>query len=337
MEIVIATPYKIANFGAILQAWALRTVLERMGHRVRYLNCRYIWPGVFGWKRLLCSRSVAAFFAKLRINRLMRNVMAEMGGGFPETRPYDSVAALLAHPPKADCFIAGSDQIFGSANFLSRKRYLPVLLGFGDSETKRIAYAGSFGTHTTEKLVKSEEVSKLMHRFAAIGVRERSGVDILREWMGIEGEWTPDPTLLLMAEDYRKAFSVNANTPGGGGYIATYMLGWQDKARFEKACAEARKELGKDDMKIVNLSEALSLGEWLTKLSNASCVITNSFHGYCFSQIFGVPHKILEFEGADYWRSERTRDLRRALKEYSLADMSRIGHAFLMRNIGVAQ
>lgn len=115
------------------------------------------------------------------------------------------------------------------------------------------------------------------------------------------------------------------------------MLGWQDKTRFEKACADAKKEFGNDDMKIVNLSESLSLGEWLTKLSNASCVITNSFHGFCFSRIFGVPHKILEFEGEDYWRSERTRDLRRALQAHSLAEMSRIGHAFLMCNIGVAQ
>ncbi len=334
MQIIIATPYKIANYGAMLQAWALRTVLERMGHSVRYLNCRYMWPGVFGWKKLLCSRSVSAFLCKLRINRFVRNVQEELGG-IPETEPYDSLGALLKHPPKADLFIAGSDQIFSPNNFKSRPRWLPILLGFGDKGTKRLTYAASFGTHTTADLRPNDEIRANMTRLSAIGLRERSGVALLKEWMNIDGEWTPDPTLLLTAEDYRQAFRLT--TSGGGGYIATYMLGWKNVARLEKACSDAFNEYGVEDMKVVKLNDALSLTEWLSHLANAACVVTNSFHGYCFSQIFGVTCKLLEFDGADYWRSERTRDLRRALSEYSLADLSRIGHAFLMKNVGVAE
>ena len=70
MRIVVATPYKIANYGAMLQAWALKTKLERLGHSVCYLNCRYMWPGVWTVSRLLRSRSIAGFFSKIQMNKM---------------------------------------------------------------------------------------------------------------------------------------------------------------------------------------------------------------------------------------------------------------------------
>ena len=42
MRIAILTFHRAYNCGAMLQAWALKTVLERMGHTVEFPDCNHV-------------------------------------------------------------------------------------------------------------------------------------------------------------------------------------------------------------------------------------------------------------------------------------------------------
>ena len=326
MKIVLATPYKIGNYGAMLQAWALRRILSNMGHSVRYLNCRYMWPGVFGWRRLLCSKSIQGLKTKLHINKVMRRSIEELGG-FDETQPYDSLADLLKNPPECDCLMSGSDQIFGPNYFAERKRYLPVLLGFGDSKIKRVVYGASFGTNDIGQLAVNNEVRSFFDRIEHIGVREKSGLGLLRQLTGREGHWSPDPTLMLSKNDYVRVFNLGEAAQQKP-YVCAYMLGWGGREHLrDEACKDMMKQYGAEEIHIIR--GEISLAQWLREILNASCVVTNSFHGHCFSLIFGKPCKILGFDGDDAWRNERNDDLQRTLLTHSLAQISAAGYDYL--------
>ena len=144
MRILSVTPYCISNYGAMLQAWALRSVLEKMGHSVQYLQYPYFWVRHFGWSRLLRSRSLAALRSKLATNRQMEIVRQEVGG-WNETRPYRNPAALAADPPLADCYLVGSDQVFHLHFLKDAFKSRHALLNFGADSVRRVAYAASFG------------------------------------------------------------------------------------------------------------------------------------------------------------------------------------------------
>lgn len=325
MRIVVATPYKIANYGAMLQAWALKTVLEKMGHSVSFLNCQYLWPGILPLKRLLLSRSFSAFSSKLRTNRMMRSSIMELGG-LPETRPYNSVGDLLSNPPDCDCMVAGSDQIFHPWYFSDRRRYIPVLLGFGAPETKRFIYAASFGTSDADSLNVSSEAKAMLSKINDVGVRECSGCRILKQRFGIDGFWTPDPCFLLDEGYYIDFF--NLSRRAGQKYIAVYTLGFNRlKALRDDIVSKAKVKYDCEDVHII--SGGISLSEWLDEIRNATCVVTNSFHGHCFSRIFNVPLELLEFDGKDAWRNERNNDLKRVLRGKTIHDLRAIGCSML--------
>ena len=126
MKIVLVSPFNIANYGAMLQGWALRTVLERLGHDVYHLDVPWLWHGIRSWWRILRSRSFNAMCFKVKLNGVIRRAFAMMGKP-PVTAKYCSVSALKRNPPVADCYIAGSDQIW-NINFLRSKGSADVVL-----------------------------------------------------------------------------------------------------------------------------------------------------------------------------------------------------------------
>lgn len=313
MKVLSVTPYCISNYGAMLQAWALRHVLEKMGHAVQYLKYPYFWPGHFGWSRLLRSRSLGALRSKLAINRQMETVCKEVGG-WHETRPYRNPEELAADPPTADCYLVGSDQVF-HLNLLkgvSESRH--ALLNFGADSVRRVAYAASFGcpVWTDEVIASHQWAVPLLKRFAAIGLRETTGVALLRKWTGLSGSWTPDPTLLLDAEDYCRQFKVDCAPKTGRKRVVSYMLGFtnepQRKLLHDHCCQRVAAHLG-GAVDFIAMQPHQSLGCWLNSIANADYVITNSFHGICFSLIFNRPFLPLGFDGAEAWRNERARDI----------------------------
>lgn len=320
MKILNVTPYCISNYGAMLQAWALRHVLEEFGHQVVYLNYPRIWPGHFGWKQLLYSRSLASIRAKIAMNKQHEVVKHELGGWI-ETKPYWSVNSLIEDAPSADCYLVGSDQVFSLDKMLDFNMGCHALLAFGDRDIPRVAYAASFGrpSWSRSEISTAQWAVPYLKRFRAIGLREASGIDILQNWAGVNGHWTPDPTLLLDRTDYKKQFSISflqSHKPR----VFTYMLGFRERPEcnqlYHNAVKSVVKYLG-GDAEVCQADIPRALSWWLSNLVNADYVITNSFHGICFSILFNRPFLPLGFVGKDAWRNERAQ---RILAVFGLLD-----------------
>lgn len=297
MRICILTQPLGANFGGILQAYALQKALKDMGHDVTTLRFSpqatwWIPSGLFRkW-----ALTVRRFFSKyLKGNkgiiycnpdRQTRYAFQELNRFINENIEHMDVQAPLTHGtlPDFDAYVVGSDQVW-------RPAYSPFLPNFyldfvAGSTSKRIAYAASFGVDTWEA---DEETTTLIQglakRFDAITVREESGVELCQSFLGVQAAVMPDPTLLLSADDYLQLCARNLQEQVD--YIAAYILDQNDQVRSFVARMAAQlhlpvKYIGKFDWS----TGVDSVESWISGIANARYVITDSFHGTVFSLLF---------------------------------------------------
>ena len=233
MKIGILTLPLHTNYGGILQAYALQTVLERMGHEVCLIEKKRkpfrlpLWkaPLVYG-KRVLKNLAGHPYpiFYEQKVNReepitrqntdlfIKRYIKRRIVNDFSELKESDF-----------DAIVVGSDQIWRPKYFNGNieDAYLKFAEGWN---IKRIAYAASFGTDEWEyTAAQTKECARLLKQFDAVSVREASGVDLCRKHFGVEARHVLDPTMLLTAEDYIRLFET-AGTPKSPGTLLCYIL-----------------------------------------------------------------------------------------------------------------
>lgn len=303
MKICTITCQHAYNYGARLQTYALAHYLQQEGHEVQVIDYRpdymrgevqlFYWPGlsVRQWGKLILQ-----FPERLR-ERLRQPYFDDFSKiNIPLTkRIYWSIDELRADAPKADLYIAGSDQIW---NTEFRNGTDPgYYLDFGDKSVRRISYAASFAT---ENIVPSARgfVRSNLARFDAISVREHSALDIL-ESLGYKGTEVLDPVFLLSKEHWEELAD---DTGRGEQYLLVYDFMDSPVVRREaeriakeqhlKIYSIGYKRLRYADKSFVYASPQTFLG----LIRNASHIVSNSFHGTAFAMIFGVPYAVVERE-----------------------------------------
>ena len=198
-----------------------------------------------------------------------------------------------------DKLIVGSDQTWNVHFEKMLKCGNYYQLDFASENTSKISYAASFGMKSAEP--KGEEYVKLYQRFDYISVREEFGVAVCKEEYGVNATLVLDPVFLLEEQEYDELIDktkIEENEP----YICAYLLNPTKEKR--DACNAIRNQMG--GIKIINLTEGdaglrddirhilefeniklnVTVEEWLYYLKNSQYVITDSFHGTCFSIIF---------------------------------------------------
>ena len=223
MKIGIINFHWGTNYGAVLQAYAFQTYLKKIGNDVVIINYK---PTKYDMSILtiFTSRALFSFPSSLR-NLKKENVLNEFRlNHLRLTKRYRSIKELKSDPPQCDVYISGSDQVLNpSFTLFGEGRRSPAstyFLDFGDTEVKRFGYAVSFGcTVYPEKAKKLAE--PLLENFNMIGVRENTGIDILKDMKYFDSCVVPDPTLLLEKSDYDKLISTTLSQKNGC-YI--YML-----------------------------------------------------------------------------------------------------------------
>ena len=202
-----------------------------------------------------------------------------------------------------DEVIVGSDQTW-------RPKYSPNIYNYfldflREKTILRIAYASSFGVDEWEfNKSQTKRCAQLVKKFDAISVREDSGVDLCRKYLGVEAQFVLDPTLLLDSLDYEKLIGSDRIKDKKEG-IYTYFL---DITNEKKMLArQASRETGEPIFScltksgltenfIENVSEHVipDPRDWLAGFVNAKYVLTDSFHGVVFSLIFNKPFIAVE-------------------------------------------
>lgn len=313
MKIAILTQPLRTNYGGILQAYALQTVLQRRGHEVVVINREYQdYPSI----KLLCLRVGAILKSLIRryilgkreyiIMNPLSSLFRTKWDGYivqpfvkkkicqsPEIRNSESMRRYFARQ-KFDSYIVGSDQVW-------RPCYSPCITDFflksvpNDLNVRRIAYAASFGTSDWEFSEEDAlECARLAKLFDKISVREKSGVNLCKVHLGVQAEHVLDPTMLLDAEDYIRLFE-NAKTPKSESNLFCYVLDENKeseriinslehdgyKATYAKLFTTPTRENPKPCQ--------LSVEEWLRGIYDSELVVTDSFHACVFSIIFKKP------------------------------------------------
>ncbi len=266
------------NYGSVMTNFALEQFISSLGYSVLMLE----WPETTK-PFYPIEDSFARRFGKKYYEIAMR-------------RTYDELKDLNWF---CDSFLVGSDQLWNYWSTKENGAYF--FLNFVDDSRKKIAYATSFG-HSVYGAPRHELENNAFHmnRFDYISVREKDGVDLCNEVFGVDAEWTIEPVFLLEQERYNKLVEDSQlETPDN--YIFAYILSPSLEKR--EALLELSKQKGLNVILVLDaqadfeknrntmnmpesLLENIEMEDWLKLIKNASFVVTDSFHGLCFSMIF---------------------------------------------------
>jgi polysaccharide pyruvyl transferase WcaK-like protein len=208
------------------------------------------------------------------------------------TQRYNSYEELKADAPQADCYIAGSDQIW---NTLFRNgRDAAFYMDFGAKDVKRISYSASFATPTIVPEYR-DFVSEKLKGIDAISIRERISLPLLAELGRKDGVAVCDPVFLLDKEEWNETLQGEKGlTSVPEKYVLVYLT---DKGpQIEKIAQQIKLQTGwkicsvgsiKANCADKSYTNAGPL-DFVRLIRDAQFVISNSFHATAFSLIMGT-------------------------------------------------
>ncbi|MCD2441006.1 polysaccharide pyruvyl transferase family protein [Agromyces sp. SYSU K20354] len=304
-----------ANYGGVLQAYALQRIVRDLGFRpvtdtsrpkpmLKRLRWRLL-RHPYRWVRLSMParadwdwRSWRLVTAPLRVF-VARNMKT---GSFMEAAGTRRGRARLAR--RFRTFVVGSDQVWRAAYADIPAQFLDVLEPIEGDRPRRISFAASFGVDDIAEYSDDDRsrAAALIRRFDAVSVREESGVRICHDEFGVRAERHLDPTMLLSAEHYRELVSRTAvdATPAAGRLLIYRLDANDDVSRVERVLGE---RLGLPSLELLapwppsylayvsNPAEFVrpSIAYWLASVASAGFVVTDSFHGCAYSILFNRP------------------------------------------------
>lgn len=289
MKIAIVTQPLMSNYGGILQNYALQKVLKNLGHipvtidKVpkpdNFLKYYISTLKEFAYK-ILGIKIDGVFYHSLWKRK--ENIDSFVRKNISLTKCVYRPTAKLVDSLKTDALIAGSDQVW-------RRAYNPNIvdsfLGFSKTtDVRRIAYAASFGIdhleYTEDELKQCRELAR---RFDAVSVREKNGVRLCKDYLGVDAVQVLDPTLLLTRKDYE--FICRDIKRLNGKFLLCYLLDMTNELK-DKVNAFAKER----NLTVIHIGAdnnlRCSIEEWLAYFRDAAYIVTNSFHGTVFSIIF---------------------------------------------------
>ncbi|MGF2039086.1 MAG: polysaccharide pyruvyl transferase family protein [Nostoc sp. CmiVER01] len=314
MKIGIITFHHVDNYGATLQACALWSFLNSQGYDVEIIDYRPFKIAWMYFRALLPIKSVKSSTSKskkIRINeksliyisrkwKMRRFLLSHVK--LSHKKIYDKKGLKYYHD-KYDVVICGSDQIWCIDSF--RGYNSSFFLDFvSNKTTRKISYAASFG-NTTKLGPYQKEIYTLINEFQSILVRDSNSIEIIANECNKKAIKVLDPTFLIKYDTLKDYPKIKNK------YLLLYVQAdiQEEEQEFIKFLAEEQNltivSVGRDEpLAQINL-ETASPKEWIGLHSEASYIITNTFHGTVFSIIFHKPFTV--FLPSD--KSNKVRDL----------------------------
>lgn len=302
-KVGIMTWFQYHNYGTALQVTAMSKILKKMGCSPTVIQY-YTKPNVV--KRV--NRSFFRGFVRKVVRRLKSignshysSMEREMkfdkflSNHLQFTDKCDTLSELEALNDKFDFFICGSDQIWSPSCFDSH-----YFLDFV-TDNKKIAYAPSVGLPRIENDEIKKEMARLCSVFAHLSTREESGSKIIHDITGREVKTVLDPTLLLSKDEWKYFESTDIKISQSP-YLLVYMLGqnkqhWQAIHRIAKMLRLSIKIIPVfriDFLRDGCIKAPIGPAEFLSLISSAAFVCTDSFHGMVFSANYGKQFVVFE-------------------------------------------
>lgn len=311
MRIDIITCHDVYNYGASLQAYALSSFLNTLGHDAEiidykpdYLSHHYEFGYVEETNRYysLCRKSkIFHFIYSLRLLpvtfatwRRIKPFDRFKAEKLKCTKRYSDLKTLQKDPPLADMYIAGSDQIWNCN--LPNGRDAAFFLSFG-SVKRKISYAASFAMPSIpEKYVDMLKTN--LANIDSISVREKSAVSLLAN-IGIKSTAVIDPVYLLSKEQW--TCFAGCDRIIHEQYVFVYNLNHSNTEAIKKEALRIAKKFRCKIVAIdssfkcrfsnINIHDAGPI-EFVNLIRYSSFVVTDSFHGMSFALILQKPFSV---------------------------------------------
>ena len=279
MKIGIMTFQDANNYGAVLQAYALKK------NASKYSDCEIINYYNAYFHRNENIRGIKAYIAKALFGRATKKKNKEFDL-FREkylklSDRYVTSDGLVDLNGRYDAFVAGSDQVWNPSCSGDNDAYF---LDFVKDNNRKSSFSASFGA--AEPKLDDRHI-KLIKSFKNISVREESGLKYLKS-LGIDSIKTVDPVFLLEASEWGKLIDKTEEK-----YIVVYeVVNGINMVNFAKRLSSMTgykvKVITSSNKPIFGVESIRDAGPlaWLSLMYNAEYVVTNSFHGLAFSLIF---------------------------------------------------
>lgn len=300
MKLGLVTIHNVSNYGAVLQAFALQEVLSRKGsveiinydnrHVSRSLDLIRLKPSFHG-----ALGAGKDFFRLFPRKRAITKFKSFIKSNFKQTVTFTREQLERGGAPTYDYYVAGSDQIWNPDCISSIGEFDPIyFLTFAPREAQKISFSSSMGAYKINP--KDENILKdYLSSFKHISVREAGTQKVLTELLNRKVDHVLDPSLLLSGEEWIQKFNIQRNSEEK--YILLYTI--PKMSQIREAVEYVSRKL---NLKVIALDQNLSAGakvdkhirdagplEFLHLFANAEFVVTDSFHGVCFSLNFQKP------------------------------------------------
>lgn len=262
------------NYGCLLTGYALYRLVQNLGYSAALIK-KLRDASVYTPKE---TSMVERFTKNLNIIEADMSKLSELNNHF-------------------DTFLVGSDQVWNHQLCSFKDRFF--YLDFTTSDKRKIAYASSLGSNfNVQKGVETKIVQYLLKRFDKISIREDYAIPELKSHIDIDADLVLDPVFVCDKEVYNN-LADNSTVNPDKNYIFAYILDPDPKKN--EILKYISEKLGKklyvatdashNEYKKSKITEGVVLDElevqdWLKYYKNSDYIITDSFHGTCFSIIF---------------------------------------------------
>lgn len=294
---IITHYYGSKNYGGVLQAYALCQFLKNQGFDAEQIQ--FDKDKGESIKRRLgkAYRYTLSIPRRIKYRRLYKEIRgrevkfaAFRDGAICHSKEVFTQDSLNRLAKEYQLYITGSDQVWHPNAVCDA-----YLLDFGIEGIKKMSYAASIAKDTLS-VEESGRYKKAFKDYAAISVREKSAVELLRPITPVEIQWVVDPVFLLRREEWKSLVGSKCDSER---YALCYFLGNDSTERkIAKEYAKCKNlklkvmpflngEISEDDLdygdeRIINASPS----EFVQLIQNAEIVFTDSFHATAFSLLF---------------------------------------------------
>ncbi|WP_045798005.1 polysaccharide pyruvyl transferase family protein [Streptococcus equinus] len=333
---ILTLYYNNANYGGLLQSYALNNVLNSMGYESEQISYDFKMESFSGFSKIkyVVKKSVKQFIPGfMHHNSKFEKTLKAFEHSIPHSRRVtkNNIKRLNY---KYNVFICGSDQIWNPIGWQET-----FFLNFATKP--KISYAAS----VARDFLSKEEIafiSNLTSDFSSLSVREQNMSNFLSNKLDRKFEQVPDPTLLLSKEEWNEKFPNKVKTNSDRPYIFAYFLGFNTKQRND--CIDFAKSKGFDIYFIPFMkndsytwdkkhskyfTKQFKVEDFLDLIRNAELILTDSFHGAVFSCIFEKPFYVLNRKLVGNEKSMNSR-LSTLFEQLRIEDSRMIDDVFLI-------
>jgi hypothetical protein len=296
MDVKVLTRHNPSNYGSLLQSIATLKVLKDLGYNAQIID--YHRKDDYGLSKIQVEAALK--FSNL-IKRIIYMVVRYPIEKFAECKfakmrkAYLSITSPVYNRDdlkrlKADVFVTGSDQVWGP--MVNGKFDSAFFLDFVDVSKRCVSIAASFGRTNFDADTQSV-YQQLLSRYYKITVREDSAVRLLHSFENVHciGQ-VLDPTLFLDKSQWLDELGLentkeNVQSP----YILIYQIHNDPKLSiYAKKLAETKhcrlvrvNPFFHQTMRSGKFICCPDLKEFISLFMGAKLIVTDSFHGTCFS------------------------------------------------------